>query len=69
VKQLGNLAIVCALRSNVLLQILDGKATVFVGESSARKQIAVDWSDDAKIEQIIHELNFGSMADKKEAAQ
>jgi len=30
-KQLGNLAIVCARRSNVLLQMLNGRVMVFVG--------------------------------------
>ncbi|MCL2082730.1 MAG: hypothetical protein FWH04_05810 [Oscillospiraceae bacterium] len=61
-KQLGNLAIVCASKKNVLLQVLDGVATVHVGLGSERKTIAADWHDDKQISNIISELNHGRYA-------
>lgn len=64
-KLLGNLAIVCALRANVLLQILDGKATVHVGAGSDRRSFTADWDDDGKISELIHELNFGALSEKE----
>ena len=64
-KQLGNLAIICARRSNVLLQILNGSATVFVGQGSNRRSITVDWSADEKINELIHKLNFGEFSEKE----
>jgi len=36
-KQIGNLASVCANRNDVLLQILNGKATVHVGQGPDKK--------------------------------
>lgn len=65
-KQLGNLAIVCAKRSNVLLQILDGKATVHVGMGTERKSYVSDWDDDGQINRFIHELNFGELSEKED---
>jgi short-subunit dehydrogenase involved in D-alanine esterification of teichoic acids len=68
--QLGNLAIVCARRANVLLQILDGNATLCVGDGPERKSFVADRRDNARIEQLIYELNFGELAvNKKEALQ
>lgn len=64
-KQLGNLAIVCAQRSDVLLQILNGNATVFVGSGPDRKSITTDWGDDRKIAELIQELNFGSLSERE----
>ena len=64
-KQLGNLAIVCARRSNVLLQMLNGSATVFVGQGSNRRSITVDWEDDEKISELIQKLNFGEFSEKE----
>jgi len=63
-KQLGNLAIICALRSGVLLQILDGKATIHTGTGSGRRSLTVDWDDDPQINSLIHELNFGELSEK-----
>jgi len=64
-KQLGNLSIVCALRKNVLLQILDGKATVYAGEGVDRKSFHMDWDDDEKINELIRELNFGALSESE----
>ncbi|MEA4848288.1 MAG: hypothetical protein VB106_13750 [Clostridiaceae bacterium] len=61
-KQLGNLAIVCARRPEILLQIHSGKVSVHVGEGFRRETLHAGWEDDAAITQLIHELNFGSHA-------
>ena len=53
-KQLGNLAIVCAQRSDVLLEIHGGQNT-----------LCISWDDDCFIQHIIHELNFGKYANKR----
>ena len=58
-KQLGNLAIICAQRQSVLLQIQDGMASVFVGAGPDRSLHNARWDDDAGISSMIHELNFG----------
>lgn len=58
-KQLGNLAIVCAKRQDVLLQVLNGKVTVHVGYGPGKAAMCVDWDDDVQISSIVHELNFG----------
>ena len=58
-RQLGNLAIVCAGRSDVLLQIFQGQVTVHVGQGPERAMLCAAWDDDAQICRIIHELNFG----------
>ena len=65
-KQLGNLAVVCARRPEVLMQIHDGKLTVFVGAGPNRAALHTSWDNDTEISRIIHELNFGKYA--KEAA-
>ena len=58
-KQLGNLAIICAQRRSVLLQVRDGMVSVFVGAGPDRDVFSARWDNDAEIEQIVHELNFG----------
>ena len=65
-KQFGNLAVVCAKRSDgVLLQILDGKATVFLGVGSRRTSITVDWHDDNEVSKLIFELNYGKFREEE----
>ena len=66
-RQLGNLAIVCAGRSDVLLQIFQGQVTVHVGQGPERAMLCAAWDDDAQICRIIHELNFGTYSGKKAA--
>ncbi len=63
-KQLGNLAIVCARRPEVLMQIYDGTVTVHVGSGSERAALHSACEDDEKINDIIRELNFGKYARK-----
>lgn len=65
-KQLGNLAIVCATRKNVLFQVLDGKVTVYVGVGPDKAVLATDWDNDDEVLDIIRELNFGNY--KEDAA-
>ena len=64
-KQLGNLAIVCARRSDVQLQIKDGTVTVLVGENPPKLMYLLAWDDDSAIVGIIRELNFGLYAPKR----
>lgn len=61
-KQLGNLAIVCAQRSEVLLQLHNRMVSVHVGEGPGRATLCAVWDDDKQINSIIHELNFGKYA-------
>ena len=64
-KQLGNLAIVCAKRPDLLLQIYGGKVSVFLGKGPERAALSAPWEDDARISAIIHELNFGEHGNSK----
>ena len=63
-KQLGNLALVCAKRPSLLLQIHDSMASVYVGAGPDRAVLSTRWDNDAEIESIIHELNFGKYSSK-----
>ena len=65
-KQLGNLAIVCARRPEVLMQLHNSEVVVFVGAGPERATLHTAWDNDAEIDRIVHELNFGKYA--KEAA-
>lgn len=58
-KQLGNLAIVCARRPEVLLQVYNGQANVYVGQGPERRVLSADWDDDEELSRMIYELNFG----------
>lgn len=58
-KQLGNLAIVCAKRKDTLLQMLNGNVAIHLGDGPNRAVLSAEWDDDEKIASIIHELNFG----------
>lgn len=66
-KQLGNLAMVCAQRPEVLLQLHNGQATVHAGAGPDRAVLAAAWDNDVEISNIIHELNFGRYAPKNSA--
>lgn len=63
-KQLGNLALVCARRPSVLMQIHDGEVTVHVGAGPERATLRATSDDNAAISEIIRELNFGRYARK-----
>lgn len=64
-KQLGNLSIVCAQCTDVLMQIYGGQMSVHVGEGPERTSLFAAWGDDEVIQRIIHELNFGRYAIKE----
>ena len=66
-KQLGNLALVCARRPEVLLQLYNGQVTIHVGQGLDRAVLCAAWDDDAQISRMIHALNFGAYRDKKAA--
>lgn len=61
-KQLGNLAMACARRPEMLMQLHDGRVTVYVGVGSSRTALSTAWDNDAEINSIIRELNFGKYA-------
>ena len=64
-KQLGNLSIVCAQRTDVLMQIYGGQVSVHVGEGPERTSLFAAWDDDEVMQRFIHELNFGRYAIKE----
>ena len=68
-KQLGNLAIVCAKRPDILLQVFDGYACVHVGEGLERASMYAKWDDDNAISGIVKELNYGKYAEKERMIQ
>lgn len=61
-KQIGNLAIVCAKRPEVLMQIYNGQVSVHTGEGPGREQMSADWTDDVAVSKMIYELNYGRYA-------
>ena len=64
-KQLGNLAVVCAAKKDVLLQIHNGVVSVHYGEGPTRETATVRWDDDEAISAIVYELNFGKGAEQR----
>ncbi len=48
-KQLGNLAIICAQRQSLQLQIQNGMVSVFVGAGPDQGVLSARWDDDAEI--------------------
>ena len=65
-KQIGNLAIVCAQHKDVTLRIEQGRAMVLLDGAYAPTAFSADWDDDETILSIIHELNFGHCAPKSQ---
>lgn len=63
-KQLGNLAIVCAQRQDVALTLLSGQVQVTAYQKCGHETMIAKWDDEERINQIIHELNFGKYAGK-----
>ena len=64
-KQLGNLAVVCATKKDVLLQIHNGIVSVHYGDGPTRETATVRWDDDEAIRAIVHDLNFGIGAEQR----
>lgn len=61
-KQLGNLAIVCAQRRSVQFVVESGEVRVTIRNFPGSPSYYLRWDDDKKIEEVIHELNFGRYA-------
>lgn len=64
-KQLGNLAIACAKRPDIVMTTQDGM--VFVRSRVTGETMSAPWDNDKKIERIVHELNFASLSEKRSA--
>lgn len=64
-KQIGNLAIVCAKRPEMLMQIYNGTVCVHVGEGPNREHLDARWDDDTAISKMIYEINCGKYAEKE----
>ena len=64
-KQLGNLAVVCAAKGDVLLQIHNGIVSVHYGEGPTRETATAKWNDDEAIRAIVHDLNFSKGAEQR----
>lgn len=60
-KQLGNLAVICAQRPELLMQLRSGLVLV---QAKNRATMEAAWNDDARIEKMIYELNFGAFSRK-----
>ena len=60
-KQIGNLAIVCAQRPDVLMQIYGGTVSIHAGEGPERATLSTAWEDDDAIQDMIRELTLGAM--------
>ena len=65
-KQLGNLAVVCAQRPDVLMQIYGSAASVHVGEGPERAVFFKKWDDDEALQHSTRELNFGRYASDRQ---
>lgn len=63
-KQLGNLAMVCAKRPELLMTLHEGRVTVFAGAGPDRAVMCCAWDNDAEINRMVYELNFGKYARK-----
>lgn len=61
-KQLGNLAMVCAQRPEVMMQLHGGRVSVYVGTGPERAVMDSAWDNDTEISRIVHALNFGRYA-------
>ncbi len=68
-KQLGNLAIICANRPDILLQIYNGYVSVHAGAGTERASMTAKREDDEAINGFIHELNFGRYAEQERKMQ
>mgnify|MGYP001036555361 CR=1 FL=1 len=64
-KQIGNLAIVCATRPEVSLQLYKHRVFVCVGQGPQRASLCARWDDDEAIRDIIQALNFGAYSPGK----
>ena len=61
-KQLGNLAVICAQRPELLMQLRGGLVLV---QAKNRATMEAAWNDDARIEKMIYELNVGAFSKER----
>lgn len=64
-KQLGNLAIICARRADITMTTQSGM--VSVRSDSTSETMSSPWDSDKKIERIIREVNFGAFGERRGA--
>ena len=64
-KQIGNLAVVCAVRPEVSLHLYGYVVSVCVGQGSRRPFMQARWDDDEAIQHMIRELNFGAYSPRR----
>ena len=65
-KQLGNLAVVCAQRPDVLMQIYGSEVSVHTGDGPERAVLTAQSDHDETIQSIFRELNFGRYASDRQ---
>ena len=65
-KQVGNLSIVCAQRSDITLKLCQGIVSVYISNGLIKNSLSAKWDDDKKINEIIHALNFEKFKNRKE---
>ena len=58
-KQIGNLAIVCAQRRSVQFTMENGEVRVTIRNFPGSPSFYLRWDDEKKIAEVIYELNFG----------
>lgn len=68
-KQLGNLAIVCAGKRDLVMQIFDGKVSVHADSEAGGFHRIMAWDDDEEILEVIRELNFGRYDRRSESGK
>lgn len=63
-KQLGNLAVICAKRKDTIFLMRNGMVSVIVHHinGNGTKTLDAKWDDDEAIEGVCHELNFGMLS-------
>lgn len=61
-KQLGNLAVICAQRPELHQQLRGGLVLV---QAKNRATMEAALNDDARIEKMIYELNFGAFSKER----
>lgn len=67
-KKLSELAIVCAKRPDVLLQLYEGFVCVYVGVGPERGSMIAKWDDDMAIAGFIQQLENGKFAEEQSKA-
>ena len=61
-KQLGNLAVICAQRPELLMQLRDGLVLV---QAKNRAAMEAAWNDEKRKKKMIYELNFGAFSKER----